>query len=80
MVTLTDKYDARGALWRTAENHSITLYDMNLYFPMVDVHYDFQNGRYIAMGLRNEKSTVYMPTKKTAADFTPQALRGLGVR
>ncbi|HEX4858345.1 MAG TPA: DUF1329 domain-containing protein [Usitatibacteraceae bacterium] len=80
MVTLTDKYDARGALWRTAENHSVILYDMNLFFPTADVHYDILNGRYIAMGLRNEKSTFYMPTKKTAADFTPQALRGLGVR
>lgn len=80
MVTLTDKYDARGSLWRVGEQHSINLYDMGMYFPTVEVHHDLQNGRYIAMGLRNQEKVFYQSLKLTASDFTPQALRGAGVR
>jgi hypothetical protein len=80
MVAVTDKYDGRGNLWRTAEQHSISLYDQGMYFPTVEVHHDLQSGRYIAMGLRNQKKVFYMPLKLHTGDFTPQALRSMGVR
>jgi hypothetical protein len=80
MITVTDKYDTRGALWRVGEQHSINLYNIGLYFPTVEVHHDIQNGRYIAMGLRNQEKVFYQSLKMTAADFTPQALRGAGTR
>ncbi len=80
MVTLTDKYDDRGVLWRVGEQHSINIYDLGIYFPTVEVHHDLQNGRYIAMGLRNQEKVFYQSLKLTASDFTPQALRGAGVR
>lgn len=53
---------------------------MGLFFPTVEVHHDLQNGRYIAMGLRNQERVFFMPLKLTASDFTPQAIRGIGVR
>lgn len=80
MIVALDKYDARGQLWRVAEQHSFNLYDMGLFFPTVEVHHDLQNGRYIAMGLRNQERVFFMPLKLTASDFTPQAIRGIGVR
>jgi hypothetical protein len=79
-VVVTDKYDSRGDLWRSAEQHSITLYDQGIWFPTVEVHHDLHNGRYIAMGLRNQEKVFYRPLKLQTADFTPQALRGIGVR
>jgi Protein of unknown function (DUF1329) len=80
MIVVTDKYDGRGGLWRVGEQHSINLYDLGTYFPTVEVHHDLQNGRYIAMGLRNQEKVFYQSLNMTAADFTPQALRGAGTR
>ena len=79
-ILVTDKYDNAGKLWRTAEQHNINLYNQSTFFPTAEVHHDVQNGRYIVMGLRNQEKVFYMPLKKNASDFTPQALRGTGSR
>lgn len=79
-ITLTDRYDARGQLWRPGEVHSMVLYDVPLYFQTTEAHYDLQSGRYLVKGLYNEEDRIYEPIKRTAADFTPARLRELGVR
>lgn len=79
-VLLTDKYDGRGELWRTAEMHTINFYNIPMLFPALDIHYDLQSDRYIAGGLRNEEKAVYKRIKRNAGDFTPSALRGAGTR
>ena len=77
----TDKYDARGELWRFAEQHSENWYNVPMVFPTVEVHNDLQSGRYIAMGLRSEEKTIYEPLKgRTPGDYTPSNLRGTGTR
>ena len=80
MIVVADKYDARDELWRVSEAHSINLYNIPMTYPMLEVHHDLQSGRYLAMGLRNEEPKIYEPLKRTAADFTPAGLRGLGTR
>ena len=79
-VVLIDKYDGRGQLWRFAEQHSENWYNIPMWFGTVELHYDLQSRRYIAMGLRSEESKIYEPIKRTPADYTPQNLRGLGTR
>ncbi|OGI42459.1 MAG: outer membrane lipoprotein-sorting protein [Candidatus Muproteobacteria bacterium RBG_16_65_31] len=79
-VAVTDKYDARGELWRVSEQHAINFYDVPMYYGTVEVHHDLQSGRYLAMGLRNEEPVVYQRIKRGPADFTPAGLRRLGVR
>ena len=79
-ILLIDKYDGRGELWRTAELHNENWYNVPMFFGTVEVHNDLQSGRYIAMGLRNEEKMIYQPLKRTAADYTPSALRGMGTR
>jgi hypothetical protein len=79
-VVLVDKYDSRGALWRFAELHNENWYTIPMWFGTVEAHYDLQSRRYIAMGLRSEEAKIYEPIKRTAADYTPQALRGSGTR
>ena len=79
-VAVTDKYDARGELWRVSEQHAINFYDVPMYYGTVEVHHDLQSGRYLAMGLRNEEPVVYQRIKRSPADFTPAGLRRLGVR
>jgi hypothetical protein len=39
-----------------------------------------QNGRYIAMGLRNQERVFYQALKKPTSEFTPQGIRGVGTR
>lgn len=80
MVVLTDKYDARGQLWRTSEQHNINYADLPMQAPSVEVHYDLQSGRYLAMGLRNDEKTVYTPITRSNADFSPNGLRRAGTR
>ena len=77
---LTDKYDSRGDLWRVGEWHSINMYDVPMQYGTLEVHYDLQAGRYIAMGLRNNEPTFYETVKRTPGDYTPQNLRVAGTR
>ena len=77
---LVDKYDGRGELWRVGEWHSINMYDVPMQYGTLEVHYDLQAGRYLAMDLRNNEPTFYKNITRTPNDFTPQNLRGLGTR
>ena len=80
LVVVADKYDARDELWRVSENHSINFYNVPMTYPTLEVHHDLQSGRYLAMGLRNEEPKVYEHVNRTASDFTPAGLRGVGTR
>jgi hypothetical protein len=80
IVMATDKYDGRGELWRVSEQHSINFYDIPMAYGTIEVHHDLQSGRYLAMGLRNEEPKVYERIQRSAADFTPAGLRGVGTR
>jgi len=73
-------YDGRGELWRVAELHSENWYNIPMFAPVLEVHYDLQSGRYIAMNLQNEEKKIYEPIKRTAGDYTPANLRGIGTR
>jgi Protein of unknown function (DUF1329) len=79
-ILAIDKYDGRGDLWRTAELHNENWYNVPMFFGTIEVHADLQSGRYIAMGLRNEERLIYEPIKRTAGDYTPSNLRGVGTR
>jgi hypothetical protein len=79
-VLAIDKYDGRGELWRYAEQHSENWYNVPMYFGTIEVHNDLQSGRYIAMGLRSEESVIFNPIKRSAGDYTPSNLRGVGTR
>jgi len=80
MIMVSDKYDARGELWRVSEQHAINFYDVPMFYGTIEVHHDLQSGRYLAMGLRNDEPKVWEKTKRSAADFTPAGLRGIGTR
>jgi hypothetical protein len=79
-VVAIDKYDGRGDLWRYAELHNENWYNVPMWFGGVEVHNDLQSGRYIAMSLRNEEKRIYEPLKRSAGDYTPSNLRGIGTR
>ncbi len=80
IIHAIDKYDNRDQLWRYDELHSYGYYDVPFLAPGLEVKYDLQSGRYIALSLRNEEKVVYQPISRTPADFTPDALRTKGTR
>jgi len=80
IIHAVDKYDNRDQLWRYDELHSYGYYDVPFLAPGLEVKHDLQSGRYIALSLRNEEKVVYQPIVRTAADFTPDALRIKGTR
>jgi len=51
-----------------------------LTWTAAEVHTDLQAGRYLVMGLFNESRPHDFNLKRTAADFTPDALRREGIR
>jgi hypothetical protein len=79
-ILLVDQYDNRDQLWRVSEGHSINYYDVPCFWTTLEVHYDLQAGRYLAIGLDNESRMYDFTIKRTAGDYTPDALRREGMR
>jgi hypothetical protein len=80
-ILMVDCYDDRDQLWRVQEAHSIEYYDVPTFWTTLELTYDLQAGRYLALGLDNEEpKTVDFTVKRTAADFTPAAIARRGTR
>lgn len=80
-ATEIDHYDGRGELWRVAESHNMMYYDRQLPWYAIEVLYDLNSGRYLALGLDNEEATSYQyDFDRGYKDYTPAALRRGGVR
>lgn len=75
-----DQYDARGNLWRVSEGFAINYYELPCLWTTLEVVTDLQSGRYLAIGMDNEKRTYDFTQNFTPADFTPAGLRREGVR
>lgn len=79
-ILLVDLYDNRDQLWRVSEGHVINYYEVPTLWTTLEIHYDLQSGRYIALGLDNESAMYDFGIGLTPADFTPAALRREGRR
>ncbi|WP_193452547.1 DUF1329 domain-containing protein [Pseudomonas nitroreducens] len=80
-VVENDQYDSRGELWRIGENHTFYRPDAQVLLSAAQVFYDLQAGRYIASNMSNEQPRGYdFGFRATTSDYSPGALRGLGIR
>ena len=80
-AAVIDHYDGRGQLWRVAEAHAEDYYDKQVPWYALEVLYDLQSGRYLALGMKNEEKSAYdFGLTATTSEFTPNALRQEGVR
>jgi len=77
---LMDHYDKRDQLWRFSEGHALNSYDIQHTATTAEIHYDLQSGRYLAMGLDNEDTPPDYTFTATADRYSPDRLRGEGVR
>ncbi len=79
-ILVVDIYDRRDRLWRVSEGHVINYYEKPLIWPTLEVHYDLQARRYLALGLDNEFPMCVMDVGIKSRDFTVSALRREGRR
>ena len=79
-ILAVDQYDRRGNLWRVSEGFPVNYYEVPVLWSTLEVHTDLQAGRYLAIGLDNESRMYDFNIKRTAEDFTPDALRRDGLR
>ncbi|HSN71726.1 MAG TPA: DUF1329 domain-containing protein [Steroidobacteraceae bacterium] len=80
-ILAVDCYDNRDQLWRVQEAHVINYYDVPTLWTTLELTYDLQAGRYLALGLDNEEPRTYdFSVTRTPADYTAAALRGRGTR
>ncbi len=79
-IMAADIYDNRDQLWRVSEGHSIEYYEVPTFWTTLEVHYDLQSGRYLALGLDNESEMYDFSIKRTDKDYSPGALRRSGRR
>ncbi|SCZ39915.1 MULTISPECIES: DUF1329 domain-containing protein [unclassified Pseudomonas] len=80
-IVVAEHYDARGDLWRVGEGFITQVYDKQIPWLSVEALYDLHNGRYVVSGLRNEeRSPMEFGTVSSSSDYTPSALRKVGIR
>jgi hypothetical protein len=79
-IVAMDQYDSRDQLWRVSEGHCINYYEVPTFWSTVEVHYDLQSGRYIAINLHNEHPEYNFDVKFDPTEFTPADLRRTGKR
>ena len=79
-ILVADLYDNRGEIWRVSEGHTVNYYDLPMVGPIMEVHHDLQNGRYLALGMTNEGTPWSFKEQFPLDLFTPATLRRMGRR
>ena len=74
-IHITDLYDNRDELYRVAVAYGLNYYDVPTHWSTLDVYYDLNSRRYIAIGLDNEEPMYDFQSQQKARDYTPAALR-----
>jgi len=77
---VVDSYDSRGEIWRLSEAYPIQYYEQPLFWDNVHAHYDLQNGRYLAFGLKDGNDYVRFNRPMNIGEFSPDSLRREGQR
>lgn len=79
---ISDRYDGRGNLWRTAMSFTIQQPEVPVMIPDAYEYVDLFQHRFLAQGLHNEEpvAPICNATWLTPDDFTAEALRRMGKR
>ena len=79
---ISDRYDGRGNLWRTAMAFPIAAPEVPVLIADGYEYVDLYQHRYLAQGLHNQEpvAPLYNAVSLTARDFTADALRQMGHR
>jgi hypothetical protein len=76
LVLAQDIYDDRDQFWRFSEAHTVTITKPQVVVNGLQIHYDLQSRRYVAVNLTNEESQeIEYDWEKDPSYFTPQELQ-----
>ena len=80
-IVAIDCYDGRDQLWRVQEGHGINFYNVPTFWTTLEVTYDLQARRYLALGFEDQADkSINFGIKRTLQDYTAAALRARGTR
>ncbi len=80
-IVAIDCYDNRDQLWRVQEGHGINFYNVPTFWTTLEVTYDLQSRRYLALGFEERVDrSINFGIKRTLQDYTAAALRARGTR
>jgi len=80
-IVAAELYDARGELWRVQELYPMVAYHVPVCASSAEGVFDFNNGRYLAVGLINEEEPIdYFAGDLDESRYRPQTIRTLGRR
>lgn len=79
-ILAVDQYDARGELWRVSEAHCVEFTEAQTFWSTLEVHTDLQSGRYLAVGLDNERKPIDFSVNRAPGDYVANSLRREGTR
>lgn len=74
-IHIADLYDNRDELYRVAVAYGLNYYEVPTHWSTLDVYYDLNSRRYIAIGLDNEEDMYDFQKDQNAREYTPAALR-----
>lgn len=77
-VSIADMYDNRDELYRVAVAYGINYYEVPTHWSTLEVYYDLDSRRYIAIGLDNQEDMYDFQTEQKDRLYTPAALRREG--
>jgi hypothetical protein len=80
-ILAIDCYDNRDQLWRVQEGMAMEYYDVPSLWTTLELTYDLQSRRYLALGFEDDPAHSYdFSIKRTLQDYQPAALRTRGTR
>jgi hypothetical protein len=80
-IVAVDCYDARDQLWRVQEGHGINYFNVPTFWTTMELTYDLQSRRYLALGFEDHADRSYdFGIKRSLTDYTAAALRTRGTR
>ena len=81
LITLTENYDLRGELWRTAILNSLYDYLLKAYITRANIYHDLSASAYAAYRLDNDEGPINLMGEPKGAEFySPSNLRQAGKR
>ncbi|HUO97002.1 MAG TPA: DUF1329 domain-containing protein [Steroidobacteraceae bacterium] len=80
-ILAVDCYDNRDQLWRVQEGQAINYYNVPALWTTLDLTYDLQSRRYLALGMEDQANHSYeFNIKRSLRDYTTLALQNRGTR
>lgn len=74
-IHIADLYDNRDELYRVAVAYGLNYYEVPTHWSTLDVYYDLNSRRYIAIGLDNQETMYNFQKEMSSRDFSTSSMK-----